>query len=259
MIVVRDPYAAQAERFLQHYATVRGVVRSVLVARQLDLHLPPPPRRVADIGGGAGHQALRMARDGYHVVLLDPSDAMLLVAREALAGEPADVRERVALVQGGAEDARMFLGEAAFDAVLCHGVAGQVEGPHPLVHALAAIARPGAVLSLLVKNARALAMRAALEGRFADALAAFDADRDTGGVGVRTRADTLEDLRPAMDEAGFDLVEWYGVRIFTDHWKDRTPGDDLAQVLAVEWEGGRRDPYRGVARLLHLIGRRRGL
>lgn len=43
----------------------------------------------------------------------------------------------------------------------------------PFVAALAALAHPGAVISLVAKNARVLASRPALEGRWSEALYAF--------------------------------------------------------------------------------------
>lgn len=46
------------------------------------------------------------------------------------------------------------------------------------------------------------------------------------------------------------------VRVFTDHLGDRMPGGDLPEVLELEWEAGRREPYRSVARLVHLVGRK---
>ena len=59
-----------------------------------------------------------------------------------------------------------------------------------------------------------------------------------------------------MEKAGAEVVEWYGVRVFTDHLGDNPPDPNLPDVLKLEWEAGRRDPYRSVARLIHLIGQR---
>lgn len=252
-----DPYAELADRFVSHYASLRGLVRCELVARQLDAHLLPAPARIADVGGGAGHQAIRLARKGYDVVLLDPSEEMLGKARQALQEEDGEVRRRVDLVEAYGEEAPRVLGRSRFDAVLCHGVLMYTEDPGPMIGALAAIARPGGVLSVVAKNAGALALRPALQGRFRDALSVFDADRDVGGLGVLTRGDTVEGLGALMQREGVELVAWYGVRVFTDHRFDLPPGPDLPDVLEAEWEAGRRDPYRQIGRLLHLIGRRR--
>ena len=42
------------------------------------------------------------------------------------------------------------------------------------------------------------------------------------------------------------MVQWYGVRVFTDHLGDQSPGSELSDYLQVEWEAGRRDPYRSM-------------
>ena len=35
------------------------------------------------------------------------------------------------------------------------------------------------------------------------------------------------------------------------------PDEDLPEMLELEWEAGRREPYRSVALLIHLLGRKR--
>ncbi len=251
-----DPYAQLADLFLSHDATIRGAVRREVIARQLDAHLPPPPVRVLDVGGGAGQATIPLARKGYEVTILDPSRKMLGRAQDALALEDERVRQRVRLVLGRGEDAALILRNELFDAALCHGVLGYVEDPGTVIHPLATLIRPGGLISIVAKNASALAMRPALEGRYQDALVAFTADRDTGGLGVPTRAHTVEGLSRVLQKAGVKVMDWYGVRIFTDHLGYRTPGPDLSDILDLEWEAGRRDPYRTVARLIHLLGRR---
>ena len=253
-----DPFSRLAGPFLAHQGTLRGAVRYALVSRQLEGHLPPPPARVADIGGGAGPQAVPLARGGYEVTILDPSPTMLAEARRTLASEAEDVRRRVKLVRGQGERAVEILGRGSFDAVLCLGVLMYLEDPRPMIGQLAAIGRPGASVCVLAKNASALALRSALEGRYKDALAALDADRDLGGLGAVTRGDTLEGLSAWFEEAGLRVVRWYGVRVFTDHLGNRPPGMDLPDILELEWEASRKDPYRSVARLIHVIGQRRG-
>jgi S-adenosylmethionine-dependent methyltransferase len=245
-----------ADLFLAHRRTLRGVVRYSLVARQLEEHFPAPPARVADVGGGAGQQAIPLARKGYEVTILDPSPMMLREARRTLTSEGEDVRRRMSLVQGEGEQAAELLGRESFDAVLCHGVLMYLEDPRPMIQELAAIGRPGALVCVLAKNASTLAMRPALEARYKDALSALDADRDLGGLGVETRGDTVEGLSALFEEAGLEVVRWYGVRVFTDHLGDQDPGTDLPEVLELEWQASRRDPYRSVARLIHLIGQR---
>jgi S-adenosylmethionine-dependent methyltransferase len=252
-----DPYARLADRFVRHYDTLRGVVRRQLVARQMSEHLPAPPARVADVGGGAGHVAVALAAAGYDVTVLDPSPDMLSRARRAAADLPDESARRVHLVEGWGEDAPELLGSEAFAVAVCHGVVMYVEDPEPLLQGVCRLLEPGGVLSVVAKNAAALALRPALLGLWRDARAAFDADRDVGGLGVVTRGDTVGGLSRILQDVGVDVVAWYGVRVLTDHLLGHAPPDELEDVLAAEWEAGRRDPYRSVGRLFHLIGRRR--
>lgn len=126
----------------------------------------------------------------------------------------------------------------------------------PIVEVLAGLVRPGGIVSLIAKNGEGLAMRAALERRYADAIALFDASADLGRVGVKTRGDSLVSLTEMFERQGLRLTAWYGIRVFTDHLGDEPPGDDAELAVEAEWRAGKTDPYRRIARLFHLIGQR---
>ncbi len=107
----------------------------------------------------------------------------------------------------------------------------------------------------MAKNAAALVTRPALEGNWAEALAAFDTDRQVNGLGLDTRADTVDGLTAMLADSGVEQIAWYGVRLFTDSWTPAQPGagagaDD--QALEVGLRASRRDPYRLMSRLFHL-------
>ena len=251
-----DPFSRLADLFLTHRRTLRGVVRYTLVARQLEEHLPSPPARVADVGGGAGQQAIPLARKGYEVTILDPSPMMLREARRTLTSEGEDVRRRMSLVQGEGEQAAELLGRESFDAVLCHGVLMYLEDPRPMIQELAAIGRPGALVCVLAKNASTLAMRPALEARCRGR--AVGARRRQGSRWSRSRDPRghSRGVERAVRGGWSRGRAMYGVRVFTDHLGDQDPGTDLPEVLELEWQASRKDPYRSVARLIHLIGQR---
>jgi S-adenosylmethionine-dependent methyltransferase len=255
-VTTDDPWAALAGRFVDgHYGSLRGRVRTHVIDRHLRAHLPPPPVPLVDVGGGAGNQSLPLARDGYEVTIVDPSREMLRRAELRLAAEPGDTAGRVRLVQASAEEAAGALGGKSFAGVLCHGVIMYVEDPRPLVAALVGLAEPGGLVSVVAKNAEALASRPALEGKWAEALAAFDTHRQVNGLGLDTRADTMDDLTAALAECGVERLAWYGVRLFTDGWTPGRPAPDAEDaVLAVELEASRRDPYRLMSRLFHIVG-----
>jgi SAM-dependent methyltransferase len=210
------------------------------VARQLDEQLaaryPVGQRlRVLDVGMGQGTQALRLARAGHQVTGVEQDPGMVAAARAALAGEPEGIRGRVRLVEGDGRETGVHFLPGSFDVVLCHGVLMYVEDPDALLAGLARMLAPGGLLSLLVRNGDALAMRPGLAGR----------------------ADRLGALTATLAGIGAPLHAWYGVRVFTD-----TAGDDVPvpppgefhTLLAAEERAGRTEPYRRVAALLHLCG-----
>ncbi|MGW6588586.1 MULTISPECIES: methyltransferase domain-containing protein [Streptomyces] len=232
-----------------------------MVARQLDEQIAgrfPVGRRlrVLDVGMGQGTQALRLARAGHSVTGLESDAEMLASARAALASEPEGIRERVRLIEGDGRDTGVHFLPGSFDVVLCHGVLMYVEEPDPMLAGLARMLAPGGLLSLLVRNADALAMRPGLAGDFGAALAAFDTPAYTNRLGLTVRADRLDALRATLAGIAAPLHAWYGVRVFTDNVGNdvELPSEELERVLTLEDRAGRTDPYRGVAALLHLCG-----
>jgi SAM-dependent methyltransferase len=175
-----------------------------------------------------------------------------------VAAEPADVRERFVILRGDGRETGRHFGPACFDVVLCHGVLMYVPDPEPMLAALARVLAPGGLLSLLVRNGDALALRPGLLGDWATALDAFGSDGYTNRLGLPTRADRREPLTEILAGFGVPLRAWYGVRVFTDTASDRAtaPRDtrELGLLLAAEERAGRTDPYRAVAALLHLCG-----
>jgi S-adenosylmethionine-dependent methyltransferase len=262
-VVGDDIWAGLADQFADAAAaSVKGMVRTYVLHHQLLEHLPPPPAPVLDVGGGAGHQSFPLASAGYEVTLLDPSAAMLDRARQRLRGLPAAARRRVTLVAADGEHAEEAVEGRRFAAVLCHGVLGYLAEPEPLVSQLCRCATGGGVVSIMTGNARAMAVRPALERRWDDALAAFDARTEIGVLGVPARADTVEELSELLRRRGVEPVRWYGVWLFVD-WLEFSgaeldPGDteQVAATAAVELEASRRDPYRQLSRVFHLVGRK---
>ncbi|QWF79466.1 class I SAM-dependent methyltransferase [Amycolatopsis sp. CA-230715] len=255
-----DTWAGLADQFADGaYATAKGRVRTYVMHRQLLEHLPPPPASVLDVGGGAGHQSFPLAQAGYDVTLLDPSQGMLDKAQQRM---PEEVRQRVAFVRAGGENAAGALGGRRFDAVLCHGVLGYLEHPEPVIDQLCRCATPGGLVSIMAGNADAAAVRPALERRWEDALASFDARSETGVLGLPTYATTVAELSALVRNRGVETLSWYGVWLFVD-WLDLSgaavdPADAarLQAAAEVELEAGRRDPYRQLSRIFHLVGRK---
>ncbi|WP_438801980.1 class I SAM-dependent methyltransferase [Actinospica durhamensis] len=217
--------------------------------------------RVLDLGCGQGTQALRLARAGYAVTGLDGSEPMLADFARALDAEDEAVRTRVALVRGEVTEAADRFGPGAFDVVLCHGVLMYLADPGPLLDSVARVLVPGGLLSLLVRNGDATALRPGFAGDWTVAAAAFDGSGYRNRLGVDARADRREELTAQLAERGLDVEAWYGVRVLTDYAADDAPvpadPDELALLLECEERAGRTDPYRAIAALTHLMARRR--
>ncbi len=242
----------------RNLGSVRDAVRQELVGRQLEAHLPgggDTGLRALEAGCGQGTQALRLARLGHRVVGVDISEGLLDDARRAAAEEPPEVRARLSFEQAdllalGLEFAQRF------DLVCCHGVLMYFPSLREATAALVATARPGGLVSVLTRNQAGLAMRAGISGDWQAALDSFDARRYTNRLGIKdVRADEPAEVRRALAENGAQMLAWYGVRLFCDHWQTAPPPPDLATLIAAEEQAGRRDPYRSLAALTHTIAR----
>jgi SAM-dependent methyltransferase len=206
-------------------------------------------------GFAAGKERWR-ARRGHFVTGLDSSAQLLGDFRAALAAEPAQVGDRVQLVQGEAGATADLFAPSSFDAVLCQGVLMYFADPGPLLDAIAQVVAPGGIMSLLVRNGDALAMRPGLLGDWDRAGKAFDGVAYLNRIGVNARADHLEDLTAALAGRQMSVTQWYGVRVFTDTAASGAPLPDeatLDAMLRCEERAGRTDPYLYVAALLHLV------
>ncbi|MDX2826347.1 methyltransferase domain-containing protein, partial [Streptomyces ipomoeae] len=220
-----------------------------MVSRQVDEQIagrfPVGQRlRVLDVGMGQGTQALRLARAGHQVTGIEREPKLIAVAREVVAAEPKGIRDRMRIVEGDGRDTGVHFLPGSFDVVLCHGVLMYVEEPDPLLAGLARMLAPGGLLSLLVRNGDALAMRPGLAGDWGGALAAFDTSAYRNRLGLDVRADRLGALTDTLAGIGAPLHAWYGVRVFTDLAADDAGvPDDLEVLLAAEERAGRTDPY----------------
>lgn len=232
--------------FDEHYATTRGRVRRTLVLERVRATAPPPPAAVLDVGGGSGAIAIPLAADGYRVTVADPSRGMLDVA----AANAAEAGVEIRLEQIGIDDLRASsLG--TFDVVCCHAVLLYVDDPLSALRTLRSAAREGATLSLLEKNRDALAIRPGLRGDYAEALRVLDDPVATGNLGIANRSHSVVTWLGWLDEAGWDVSSWAGIRLFSDTARDDLSEPAFRALLELEREAGTREPYRSVARLVH--------
>jgi hypothetical protein len=128
--------------------------------------------------------------------------------------------------------------------------------PNPVLTAIARVVAAHGLVSLLVRNGDALAMRPGLLGDWETARQAFDTRAYVNRIGASARADRVDDLVASLARQGLSVHAWYGVRVFTDTVPDDAAVPDAAQLavlLGCEERAGSTDPYRRVAALVHVL------
>ncbi len=231
----------------------RSAARTAVVWAGLQPALDRAPGQdVLDIGGGTGGFAVRVAGLGHRVRVVDPSP-------DALASLDRRAREQGVEVAGQQGDLSSLLDVAepgSADVVLCHGVLEVVEDPVAALATIAAVLRPGGVLSLLVAQRHAAVVARAMAGHFEQARALLDSREPTGRSGRRF---TREELQQLLADAGFDLGAVHAVRVFSDlvpgTLLDLEPGATAA-LLELEQAVSERPEYAPLAAQLHLLATR---
>src|SRR5215831_18917093 len=111
-------FQREAEKYAAYLETPEGRLRVDLAFANLEEVLPKTaqPLRALDLGGGTGALAVRLARLGVHVTLLDASQPMLDLAMRA--AQKAGVGERIALEHGYASQLAALFDTGSFDLIL---------------------------------------------------------------------------------------------------------------------------------------------
>lgn len=254
--------------WLDRQGLLRNVVRQELVSRQLSRHVPQPPGYALDVGAGQGTQAVRLARAGFDVTAVEPDDGMRQALTDAVHSEEPDVAARLHVLAGRLGALPPGLRSRRFDVVCCHGVLMYLEEPRAAVVELSDLVAPGGVLSLVARNADAMALRPGLRRDWLGVQRMLDSSASNhptyvNELGLPARADRLEELASYVAGRRMHVEQWYGVRVLTDGVPTSEPVPDdpqeLTALLDAEERVGRTDPYRRLGTLLHVIGRREAL
>ncbi|MBU1228000.1 MAG: methyltransferase domain-containing protein [Actinobacteria bacterium] len=233
------------EEIIEHYQRIEdeaarlpegpnGTMEAIRTLELLGRHLPPPPARVLDVGGGPGFYARRLTAAGYEVHLMDPVPRHV----DAASRPDGDLPAPASACLG---DARALEHpDGSFDAVLLLG---------PLYH-LTDLGERMAALGEALRVVRADGVVAAAGiSRFASAIDGLDRGlvddpvfvdlmrrdldegqhrNDTGNPNYFTTAyfHHPDELRAEMIAAGFGEVEVYAIEGIS--WA----APDLAERLA---------------------------
>jgi S-adenosylmethionine-dependent methyltransferase len=252
-----ERFQTGAAKYAAYLETPEGRLRLDLAFANLQEFLPPDTQslRALDLGCGTGAVAVRLARLGLHVTLLDPSLPMLDIAERA--AREAGVTQRTTLKHGDATQCADLFDAGSFDLILCHNVLEFVDDPSALLHGAARALRvPSGIISVLVRNQPGEVLKAALvNGNLAAAERNLTAEwGDEALYEGRVRLFTAGSLRTMLLESSLAIIAERGVRVLSDYLPPKVSRDDeYERIFELERKLGTRPEFAAVARYAHCL------
>jgi S-adenosylmethionine-dependent methyltransferase len=256
-----ERFQSSAEKYANYLQTFEGRLRLDLAFANLQEFLAraTQPLRVLDVGGGPGALAVRLARLGHHVTLLDSSHEMLDMAQSA--ARDAGVVDKVELRQGDGLRLAEFFSGRSFDLILCHNVLEFVEEPEALLRCAPRVMSDSSILSVLVRNQAGEALKATLlTGDLAAAERTLTAEwGDESLYGGKVRLFAPEGLQSMLAAASLAVSAVRGVRVVSDYLPPKVQRDDeYERIVELERRLGRRADFAAVARYTQCLAHRIG-
>ena len=255
-----ERFRTGAAKYAAYLETPEGRLRLDLAFANLQDFLPQAARSLLalDLGCGTGAIAVRLARLGLHVTLLDASEAMLDFAKRA--AQEAGVTERIALKHGdAAQFANLFPAES-FDVILCHNILEYVDDPCAVLRSAArALRDPSSIISVLVRNQAGEVLKAVIQdGDLTAAEHNLSAEWGHESLyGGRVRLFTAESLRARLLGSSLAVTAERGVRVLSDYLPPSiSRNDEYQRILELECKLGRRPEFAAVARYTHFLAHR---
>lgn len=253
-------FQSDAGKYAAYLGTPDGRLRVDLVFANLQEFLGPTKDslRALDLGCGTGATAVRLARLGLPVTLLDSSPAMLNLAQRA--AQEAGVAEKITLKLGDAARLTDFFTTELFDVILCHNLLEYVDDPTVVLCGATRVMRhSSAILSVLVRNQAGEILKAAIQaGDLAGAENNIGAEWGQESLcGAKVRLFTADSLQALLKTASLTMTAKRGVRVIADYLPPRISRDaDYERILELERKLGRLPEFAAVARYTHCLARR---
>ena len=255
-----ERFDSGAKQYAAYLETPEGRLRSDLAFANLQDFLPlqkKPSLCALDIGCGTGPTAVRLARLGIDVTLLDSSPAMLDIAKRAI--QEAGVTGRVVLQHGDAIQLANLFSVRSFDVILCHNILEYCDDPGAvLLGAARALRNSSAILSILVRNKAGEVLKAAIQaGDLAAAESCLTAEWGQESLyGGRVRLFTSDRLRIMLTEASVAPIAERGVRVLADYLPSRISRTaDYERIFELERKLGSRAEYTAISRYIQFLAR----
>jgi S-adenosylmethionine-dependent methyltransferase len=257
-----ERFRTGAAKYAAYLETPEGRLRLDLAFANLQEFLPQDTRSLhdLDLGGGTGANAVRLAKLGHHVTLLDSSAEMLNIAERA--AREAGVSEQIALKHGDAAQLANFLPAESFDVIVCHNILEYVDDPCAVLRSAArALRDPSSIISVLVRNQAGEVLKAAIQdGDLAATEHNLTAEWGHESLyGGRVRLFTAESLHAMLAGASLAVTAERGVRVISDYLPPRVSrNDEYERIFELERKLGKRPEFGAVARYTHCLAHRAG-
>ena len=255
-------FESDAGRYAAYLETPEGRLRLDLTFANLREFLRPDKDslRALDLGCGTGATAVRLARSGLQVTLLDSSPAMLDLAQRA--AQEAGIAEKITVKLGDAARLADLFPAESFDVILCHNLLEYVDDPQAVLCGATRLMRnSSAILSVLVRNRAGEVFKAAIQaGDLAQAENNVSAEWVQESLyGGRARLFTPDGLQAMLKTASLAIAVQRGVRVIADYLPPRISRDtEYPRILELERKLGRLPEFAAVARYTHCLARRSG-
>jgi len=248
-----------ASRYAAYLETPEGRLRADLAFANLQEFLPASAGvnslRALDLGCGTGAAAVRLARLGIHVTLLDSSATMLALAERTIV--EAGVSDKITVKRGDAAQLADIFQTGSFDIILYHNLLEYVDDPGAVLRGAVRVMRDSsAILSVLVRNQAGEVLKAVLQtGDLAAAEHDLTAEWGQESLyGGRVRLFTSEALEAILKDASLTINARRGVRVIADYLPAQiSRSAEYERIFALERKLGKRREFFGVARYIHCL------
>jgi ubiquinone/menaquinone biosynthesis C-methylase UbiE len=257
-----ERFRSGADKYASYLETPEGRLRLDLAFANLQDFLPQVKRSLfaLDVGCGTGAIAVRLARLGLHVTLLDASLPMLDFAKRA--AREAGLMERIALKHGDVTRLATLGDAESFDVILCHNILEYVDDPCAVLRSAArALRDPSSIISVLVRNQAGEVLKAAIQD---GDMAATEHNLTTecgheSLYGGKVRLFAAESLQAMLVAASLEVTAQRGVRVLSDYLPPRVSRNhEYERIFELERKLGRRPEFAAVARYTHCLAHRAG-
>jgi S-adenosylmethionine-dependent methyltransferase len=256
-----ERFQSGANQYAAYLETPEGRLRTDLAFANLEDFLPRSQAEKSlcalDVGCGTGATAIRLARLGMHVTLLDSSSAMLDIAKRA--ARETGVTDKVVLQHGDATQLANLFRTRSFDVILCHNILEYCDDPGAVLRGAArALRDSSAILSVLVRNQAGEVFKAAIQA--GDLAAAKNGLTSEWGqeslYGGRVRLFTPDSLRAMLTHASLAAIAERGVRVLADYLPPQVSRSaDYERIFELERKLGGRPEYAAVSRYTQCFAR----